>query len=76
MNALISHSDGSREQHPAEIVTRFLSSYHGGRIADARAMLTDDFSFRAPLVEEGSREVFFAGAEEKSALVRGFRILR
>jgi hypothetical protein len=27
-------------------------------------------------VDEGSQEVFFAGAEEKSALVRGFRVLR
>jgi hypothetical protein len=76
MNASISHSDGSREQRPSEIVTRFLSSYHGGRIADARAMITEDFSFRAPLVDEGSQEVFFAGAEEKSALVRDFRVLR
>jgi hypothetical protein len=76
MNAPTSHDDGSREQRPSEIVTRFLSSYHGGRIADARAMLTEDFSFRAPLVGDGSQEVFFAGAEEKSALVRGFRVLR
>jgi predicted SnoaL-like aldol condensation-catalyzing enzyme len=76
MNASISHNDGSREQRPSEIVTRFLSSYHGGRIADARAMITEDFSFRAPLVDEGSQEVFFAGAEEKSALVRDFRVLR
>jgi hypothetical protein len=76
MNAPTSPNDGSREQRPSEIVTRFLSSYHGGRIGDARAMLTEDFSFRAPLVDEGSQEVFFAGAEEKSALVRGFRVLR
>jgi hypothetical protein len=76
MNAPTSHDDSSREQRPSEIVSRFLSSYHGGRIADARAMLTDDFSFRAPLVDEGSQEVFFASAEEKSALVRGFRVLR
>jgi hypothetical protein len=76
MNAPTSHDDGSREQRPSEIVTRFLSSYHGGRIADARAMLTEDFWFRAPLVGDGSQEVFFAGAEEKSALVRGFRVLR
>jgi hypothetical protein len=76
MNAPTSDNDGSREQRPSEVVTRFLSSYHGGRIADARAMLTKDFSFRAPLVDEGSREVFFAGAEEKSALVRAFRVLR
>jgi predicted SnoaL-like aldol condensation-catalyzing enzyme len=76
MNAPISEKDGSREQRPSEIVTRFLSSYHGGRIADARAMITEDFSFRAPLVDEGSQEVFFAGAEEKSALVRNFRVLR
>jgi hypothetical protein len=76
MNAPTSPNDGPREQRPSEIVTRFLSSYHSGRIADARAMLTEDLSFRAPLVDEGSQEAFFAGAEEKSALVRGFRVLR
>jgi hypothetical protein len=57
-------------------VTRFLSAFHGGRTADARALVADDFSFRAPLVDEGSKEIFFAGADEKSALVRGFRVLR
>jgi hypothetical protein len=45
-------------------------------MAEARAMLTDDFSFRAPLVDEGSQASFFASGDEKSALVRGFRVLR
>jgi predicted SnoaL-like aldol condensation-catalyzing enzyme len=77
MNAPTPHRhDDSRKQRPSEIVTRFLSSYHGGRMAEARAMLTDDFSFRAPLVDEGSQALFFASGDEKSALVRGFRVLR
>src|SRR5262245_20912205 len=76
MNEPTSQDDDSRKQRPSEVVTRFLSSFHSGEIADARALLTDDFSFRAPLVDDGSREDFFAGAEAKSAMVRGSRILR
>ena len=39
-------------------------------------MVRSDFTFRAPLVEAGSKDDFFAGAEAKAGLIRGYRLLR
>lgn len=72
-----SDSSLSSTSSPATVVADYLTAFLSGDIAKARSAMTDDFTFRAPLVHaNGTKEVFFAGAEHKSALIRDFRILR
>lgn len=48
-----------------------------GDIDRARRMVSEDFSFQAPLHEgHGSKSAYFAGAEEKTRFIHAFRILR
>jgi ketosteroid isomerase-like protein len=61
----------------ASVVAEFLKAYLSGDLSRAKSLVSDDFVFRAPLVEQhGTKEDFFGGAEQKVALVRGHRILR
>ncbi|WP_181799042.1 nuclear transport factor 2 family protein [Kitasatospora acidiphila] len=58
-------------------MTEYLAAFLAGDIAKARSAVSDDFSFRAPLMPiRGTKEQFFAGAERKTGLIRDFRILR
>lgn len=66
----------SHEERPSEVVTRFLTHFYAGRLDEARAMLTPNFSFQAPLADGGSREDYFAGADKKVGLIEGFRVVR
>lgn len=62
---------------PAKLVSAFLAAFLSGDIDRARAMVSDDFSFRAPLHRgHGDKAACFAGAERKTRFIRGFRILR
>jgi ketosteroid isomerase-like protein len=61
----------------ASVVAEFLTAYFSGDLNRAQSLVSDDFVFQAPLVEQhATKEVFFGGAEQKIALVRGIRILR
>lgn len=62
---------------PSALVTAFLEAFLSGEIDRARAMVTEDFSFRAPLHQgSGDQAAYFAGAEHKTRFIRAFRILR
>ncbi|MEW2624746.1 nuclear transport factor 2 family protein [Streptomyces sp. NPDC048106] len=62
---------------PATVVADFLAAFFSGDIARARTAVSEDFSFRAPLMTTGGTEAeFFAGAERKTELIQDFRILR
>lgn len=62
---------------PAAIVTTYLTAYLSGEIATAQPPARDDFSFRAPLAETaGTKDVYFAGPDQKARYIRDFRILR
>jgi len=67
----------ARGPAPASVVTEYLTAYLSADISKASSMVREDFSFRAPLVENtADKAIFFAGSERKAAYVRGFRILR
>lgn len=62
---------------PAQTVTTFLQAFMSGDIDKARHMVSEDFSFQAPLHDgRGSKLAYFAGAETKARFIRAFRILR
>lgn len=62
---------------PAAIVTSCLTAYLSGEIAKAQSLVRDDFSFRAPLMETGAtKDVYFAGSDQKTQYIQDFRILR
>lgn len=62
---------------PAQAVTAFLQAFMSGDIDRARHMVSEDFSFQAPLHDgRGSKSAYFAGAETKTRFIRAFRILR
>lgn len=62
---------------PAEVVREFLNAYMSGDIDRARALASDDFSFRAAAHDaHGDKKAYFAGAERKTSYIRDFRILR
>jgi ketosteroid isomerase-like protein len=61
----------------AAIVNEFLASFLSGDIDRAQSMVRDDFTFRAPLIEDAAtKEAFFAGSQRKASHVRDFRIVR
>jgi ketosteroid isomerase-like protein len=78
VTATSSTSDrGDPATSTAQTVAEFLHTFLSGDIENARSLVTDDFTFRAPLIEAvAGKETFFAGATEKSTLIRSFRILR
>lgn len=58
-------------------MTAFLHAFMSGDVDKASRLVSEDFSFRAPLQEgRGDRSVYFAGAAEKVRFIRAFRILR
>lgn len=62
---------------PSGIVTEFLEAFLSGEIGKASAMVREDFSFRAPLLDSpGGKAAYFAGAREKTRFIAGFRVLR
>lgn len=62
---------------PAGVVRAYLEAYFSGDLDTARALVRDDFSFRAPLVDGGgTKDMFFAGSEAKVRHVDEVRILR
>src|SRR5690242_20537719 len=61
---------------PSQFVTAFLQAFMSGDTARARAMASEDFTFRAPLHRgRGDKKAYFAGAEAKARFIHGFRIL-
>jgi predicted SnoaL-like aldol condensation-catalyzing enzyme len=61
----------------AGLVGEFLHSFFSGDITAARSLVRDDFTFVAPLVEaDGTKEEFFAGADDKMRFVEGVRVVR
>lgn len=61
----------------ASVVAEFLAAYLSGDLDRARSLVSDDFSFQAPLVEQhATKEEFLGGSEQKVALVRDHRIVR
>jgi predicted SnoaL-like aldol condensation-catalyzing enzyme len=72
MNATTPHDPHDAGQVAADFLTAYLSGDH----QRARSLMHDDFTFQAPLVEEGTKEVYFAGAQAKVSFIDGFRILR
>lgn len=61
---------------PSQVVTSFLEAFMSGKVDMASAMVRDDFSFRAPLLDrEGDKRAYFAGAGEKAGFIDAFRIL-
>lgn len=60
----------------AAVVQRYLEVFLSGDIDAAQRLVRRDFRFRAPLIEVGSRDTWFAGAEAKMRYIRGFRVLR
>ena len=61
----------------AALVTAFLQAFMSGDIDKASGMVSEDFSFRAPLHQgEGGKGAYFAGADRKTRFIRAFRILR
>src|SRR5690242_9220849 len=62
---------------PSALVSAFLHAFMSGDIERASAMVSENFSFRAPLHEGlGDKAVYFAGAERKTRFIRALRILR
>lgn len=59
------------------VVRGFLRAFFSGDLEAARAMVRDDFTFTAPLVlEAGSKEMFFAGAEAKTRFIEDVHVVR
>ena len=62
---------------PSQLATAFLRAFMSGDVATASAMVSDDFSFQAPLHRgRGDKAAYFAGAQEKARFIRAFRMLR
>jgi hypothetical protein len=58
------------------VVSEYLTAYLSGNIDHARSLVREDFWFRAPLIETtATKDVYFAGSDEKLALIRDFRIV-
>jgi hypothetical protein len=61
---------------PKQIVTGFLEAFMSGKIEQASAMVREDFSFNAPLLERtGDKNAYFAGAGKETRFIDAFRIL-
>jgi ketosteroid isomerase-like protein len=59
------------------VVAEVLSAYLRGDLDRARSLVSGDFVFQAPMIEQqATKEAFFAGAEQKVALIEDHRILR
>jgi len=60
----------------ARIVSDYLTALYAGDFDTARALVTDDFSFRGPFIETSGKDAFFKGAEGLKRIARGHSLLR
>jgi len=68
MNELTSHQ-------PAEIVNAYLTAYGSGDVDRAASLVTEDFSFQAPLQATTGRSALRKIVAHAAANVRGHRVL-
>lgn len=61
---------------PCTVVNLYLEAFYAGKLADARALVADDYHFKGPFVEATNREAYFASAARLGPIVKGHRLLR
>lgn len=60
----------------AEIFRDYLDRFTSGDIVGAAELLTEDFSFRGPMLQSEGKADFLAGAAQLGPIVRGYELQR
>jgi len=59
-----------------KLVNAYLQSFYSGNFGEAETVVSDDFHFKGPFVEAGTKEAFFLSAARLAPIVRGHKLLR
>lgn len=61
---------------PASVVKEYLDAFTSGRLEDAYGKLSEDFSFRGPILQSDGKDTFIEGSKGLAPIVRGYKPLR
>ena len=60
----------------ADVVRSFFDAFASGEIEVARDLVSDEFSFRGPMLQTDGKEAFFEGSAGLGPMVRGINLLQ
>ena len=60
----------------AKVVSKYLDAFTSGDLDAAYGLVSDDFSFRGPMLQSDGKEQFVAGSKGLAPIVNGYTMLR
>lgn len=58
------------------VVTKYLDAFTSGDLDAAYDLVSDDFSFRGPMLQSDGKAAFIEGTRQLGPIVRGYTLLR